>query len=187
MNPKGLSKKLVVRVWVASFVAMVLTFSLFSLCLAESLEGVVVGDAISLSADVVGIDKDHRIITLKGSKGNVVDIEAGDEVRNFDQIEVGDKVNVTYYESVALYLGAPGTLPEADAAALAGRAQEGDKPAGVVAGVVDISATVKGIDMQNRELKLELPDGSEVTRKVDPSVKAFDKLKVGEIELRSGV
>ena len=39
------------------------------------------------------------MVTLAGPRGNVVDIEAGDEVRNLDQITVGDKVTVTFYES----------------------------------------------------------------------------------------
>ena len=59
-------------------------------------------DAVVLTADVVGVDKADRILTLVGPRGNVVDVEAGDEVRNFDQIAVGDKVTATYYESVAV-------------------------------------------------------------------------------------
>jgi hypothetical protein len=48
--------------------------------------------AAELSAQVVGIDKATRTVTLKGPKGNVVDIVAGDEVKNFDQIKLGDFV-----------------------------------------------------------------------------------------------
>ena len=70
---------------------------------AVSPTGVEIGDAVVVTADVMGIDKADRIVTLVGRSGNTVDIEAGDEVRNFDRIKVGDKVTVTYYESVALY------------------------------------------------------------------------------------
>ena len=143
-------------------------------------QGVEVGDAVVISADVVGVDRTDRIVTLVGPRGNVVDIEAGDEVRNFDQIEVGDEVKVTYYESVAVYLGIPGSQPETDATEVVARAAEGDKPGAVVAGAVDVSATVQGIDKKKREMKLELPDGNVVTSEVDPSVAAFDDLKVGD-------
>ena len=143
-------------------------------------KGVEVGDAVVIIAEVVGIDKADRLITLVGPRGKVVDIEASDDVRNVDQIAVGDTVTVTYYVSVAVYLGIPGTQPEADAAEVVARAAEGDKPGAMAAGTIDVSATVKGIDKQKRELTLELPDGHVVTSKVDPAASAFDSLKVGD-------
>ena len=142
--------------------------------------GVELSDAVVLTAEVVGVDKADRMVTLVGPRGNVVDIEAGDDVRNFDQIAVGDKVTVTFYESVAVYLGIPGTQPEADATQVVARAAAGDKPAAMVAGAVDVSATVKGIDKNKRELIVELPDGNVVKSKVDPAASAFDGLKVGD-------
>jgi hypothetical protein len=51
---------------------------------------------ITLTADVVGIDPEYRIVTLKGSRGNVVDVIAGDEVKNFDKIQIGDRVTAKY-------------------------------------------------------------------------------------------
>jgi len=56
---------------------------------------------LTLTADVVGIDSTTRTVTLKGSKGNVVDVVAGDEVKNFDQIKVGDKVVAKYQLGVS--------------------------------------------------------------------------------------
>ncbi len=52
--------------------------------------------AIEVSANVVGIDKATRTVTLKGPKGDVFDIVASDEVKNFDQIKVGDFVVARY-------------------------------------------------------------------------------------------
>ena len=48
--------------------------------------------AIVAAADleVMAIDKATRTLTLKGPKGDSVDIVAGDEVKNFDQIKLGD-------------------------------------------------------------------------------------------------
>ena len=148
--------------------------------LAQTPTGVALSEAVAVTAEVVGIDAADRIVTVVGPRGNVVAIEAGDEVRNFDQIRVGDTVNMTYYESVAVYLGAPGSQPETDAAAVVGRAAEGDKPAGVVVGAIDVSATVRGIDKAKREVTLAMPNGNIVTNKVDPSVEAFDTLRVGD-------
>ena len=60
--------------------------------------------AAEISAQVVGIDKATRTVTLKGPKGNVVDIVAGDEVKNFDQIKLGDFVVARYAEALTLEL-----------------------------------------------------------------------------------
>lgn len=138
------------------------------------------GSTVEVVAQVEAIDKANRIVTVVGPQGNAVDIEAGDEVRNFDQIKVGDKVRVVYHESVAFYLAPPGSQPTANAAQVTGRAPKGEKPAGIVADTLNLSATVKAIDRKSRKLTLQLPDGRVVTTTVSPSVKAFDSVKVGD-------
>ena len=166
--------------WIAPLVAVALALAVAAPSLAQSPTGVALSEAVQITAEVVGIDRADRMVTLLGARGNVVDIEVGDEVRNFDQLKVGDKVKVTYYESVALYLGSPGSQPEADAAEVFGHAAKGDKPGAVVVGAIDVSASVRGIDKKKRELTLEMPNGHMVTHKVDPAVRAFDTLRVGD-------
>ncbi len=143
-------------------------------------QGVKVGAAVKVTAEVVAIDRVDRTVALLGPRGNVVEVEVGHEARNFDQIEIGDWVKVEYYESVALYLGKKGQKPKATAGLVAARSAKGDKPAGIVVEVVDISATVQAIDRGTRKVSLKRPDGKLVTTKVDESVKAFDTLKVGD-------
>ena len=60
--------------------------------------------AVEITAQVVGIDKTTRMLTLKGPQGGVVDLVAGDEVRNFDQIKLGDFVVVRYARALTLEL-----------------------------------------------------------------------------------
>ncbi len=143
-------------------------------------QGVKVGGVVKVTAEVVAIDRVDRTVALLGPRGNVVEVEVGHGARNFDQIEVGDQVNVEYFESVALYLGKKGQKPKATAGLVAARSAKGDKPAGVVVEVVDISAKVQAIDREKRKVSLKRPDGKLVTHKVDESVKAFDTLKVGD-------
>ncbi len=143
-------------------------------------QGVKVGGVVKVTAEVVAIDRVDRTVALLGPKGNVVEVEVGHEARNFDQVEVGDRVNVEYYESVAIFIGKKGQKPKASAGLVAARSAKGDKPAGVVVEVVDISATVQAIDREKRKVTLKRPDGKLFTTKVDESVKAFDTLKVGD-------
>src|SRR3974390_2472653 len=60
--------------------------------------------AVKITAQVVAIDKASRTVSLKGPKGNVVDVVAGDDVKNFAQINVGDFVVVNFMQSLSLAL-----------------------------------------------------------------------------------
>jgi len=165
---------------IISIVSLVLGSMLFVSGTVAGDKAVVLGDVTVITATVVGIDRAGRVVTLQGPRGNIVNIEAGEEVRNFDQINVGDQVKVNYYQSVALYIGPPGSHPQASATAAMARAPKGAMPGGVMVHSVDVAAVVKAIDKKTRKLTLELPDGNDVTTVVDPAVKAFDSLKVGD-------
>lgn len=170
-------KRKMIFVLIAMSVAAVLSLGGLSTVNAQ---GVEVGDAVVITAEVVAIDRVDRTVALLGPRGNVVEVEVGHEARNFDQIQLGDRVKVKYYESVALYVGKKGQKPGATVGLVAARSAKGDKPAVLVVEAVDVSATVQAIDKKKRTLTLKRPDGKLVTTKVDKSVKAFDTLKVGD-------
>lgn len=142
--------------------------------------GVELGEVVVVTGEVVGIDRADRDVAIMGPEGNVVVLEVGKAARNFDQIRLGDKVKLEYYEAVAIYVGAAGKPPEADAGIVAVAAPKGQKPAAEVVEVSDISAVIQGIDKAKRRLTLKGPQGNVVSVKVDKAVKAFDELKVGD-------
>lgn len=138
------------------------------------------GDGVVITAEVVGIDRVDRTVMLLGPEGNIVEVEVSHAARNFDQLQVGDQVKIEYYESVALYLGKRGQKPDDTAGLVAARSAKGDEPGGIVVEAVDVSATVQAIDRSKRTVTLKGPDSKSVTTRVDPSVKAFDTLQVGD-------
>ena len=138
-------------------------------------------EAAVVRSEVLAIDYAHRLITVVGPREEILEMHVGDEVRNFDQINVGDEIVVRFYQSVAMYIGKPGTQPKDDASAVVARAPEGGKPGGYAIGAVDVSAEVMGIDAKNRSVMLKLPDGHTVSHKVDKSVQGFDQLRVGDV------
>ena len=127
----------------------------------------VVASAVEISAQVVGIDKATRKVTLKGPKGNVVDVVAGDEVRNFDQIKVGDLVVARYVEALTLELKktkvAAGDVKVRQEAA---KAKPGEKPAAAGARQVTVVADVVAVDPVKSTITLKGPKGKEVTLNV---------------------
>jgi len=161
-------------------VAGVLTLGAAPVANAEEIEGIELGDAMEITATVVALDPQNRVVSLRGPEGNVVDIEVSEEAQNFEQVSIGDEVTLAYYESVALYLGDASEAPEAGAGLVATRAAKGEKPAGIVVGVIDASVKILAIDLQNRAVTLELPDGEVVTTMVAENVRPLDSFTVGD-------
>ncbi|MBB3260309.1 Cu/Ag efflux protein CusF [Paraburkholderia bannensis] len=51
---------------------------------------------VHIKAQIVGIDRAARIVTLRGPRGNDLDIGLSKQVDNFDELNVGDTVDVLY-------------------------------------------------------------------------------------------
>ncbi len=160
-------------------VMMALIVCLASTAVAQ--KGVELEDAVSLTAEVVYIDKQDRIVVVKGPEGNYHEIDVPEAARNFDQVRVGDQVKVTYYESVALFLGDTGSLPEENVDVMAARAKKGEKPGGVLVGTVEISALVMLIDKENHKVYLQDPSGRTVKVNVDPGISDLKDMAVGDL------
>lgn len=127
----------------------------------------VVARTVEMSAQVVGIDKATRTVTLKGPKGNVVDVVAGDEVKNFDQIQLNDFVVARYIQALSLEVKKTkaGVRSSAESSGAA-RAQPGQRPAGVVAREVTVIADVIAVDPKNMTVTLKGPKGNIVNLQV---------------------
>ena len=115
--------------------------------------------AAQASAKVEAVDKATRAVTLKLANGETRTITAGPEVRNFDQIKVGDTLTIKYLEALALEL-------KKDGKAIVGRSEvksmersdPGKKPGGAatreitaVADVVNVDAAKKVVSVKNKE------------------------------------
>ena len=138
-----------------------------------------VAATVSVSASVEAIDKTTRQVTLKGPKGNLNTITAGPDVRNFDQIKVGDIVTVRYVEALTLTLKKDGKeLRGANETAGAARAPAGERPAGVVATQTEVTANVIATDAKTQTVTLKGPKQT-VELKV-PDAGQFKLIKVGD-------
>lgn len=133
---------------------------------------------VEVSAKVTAINKATRTVTLKGPK-QTFDVVAGDEVKNFDQIKVGDVVTAKYVEALTLELKKTTVKPDVKADAAAVRAAPGAKPAGAVGTQVTAIATVVGIDQANSTISLKGPKGKVVALKVK-NQDHFKVVKMGD-------
>lgn len=134
-----------------------------------------------VTATVEAIDYDSRIVTVKGPEGNIVDIKAGDRVKNLAQIKVGDSVEITYYESIAAKVYKAGEAPQGTAATVATErtAKPGEKPAGIVGSQVTITATIESISPNKTSVTLKMSDGKYKVVKIQDK-KNLENVKVGD-------
>jgi Cu/Ag efflux protein CusF len=113
------------------------------------------GEKVTVVATVEAVDLATREVTLRGPEGNTVTITAGEEVRNLPQVKVGDRVEVTYYQGLALELGPSGSgIQKRTEVVTARRAEPGEKPGGAVLQTVTATGTVKAIDPKARTVTI---------------------------------
>jgi Cu/Ag efflux protein CusF len=130
-------------------------------------------------ATVEAIDLAKREVTLKGPKGKVVTLTAGPDVRNLEQVKVGDSVIVGYLEALSLTLMKDGKeLRGSTSAADGARAAAGERPAGIVAEKVKVTADVIAVDTKHKIVTLKGPKQTVDLRVNDPQ--QLKLIKVGD-------
>jgi hypothetical protein len=147
---------------------------------AASRPGVEMSEVATLSATVEAVDYAKRLVTLRGPEGNQVVVKVSEEARNLPQVEVGDTVEVEYYQSVAMFAQKPDGETEAEVTVSTARTPLGDKPGAGVSETLTIKATVEAIDYDTRMVVLRGPEGNTLTTKVDERVKRFNEIKLGD-------
>ena len=130
-------------------------------------------------ATVEAIDLAKREVTLKGPKGKVVTLTAGPDVRNLEQVKVGDNVVVGYLEALSLTLMKDGKeLRSSSDAADGARAAAGERPGGIVAEKVKVIADVIAVDTKHKIVTLRGPKQTVDLRVPDPQ--QLKLIKVGD-------
>ena len=113
--------------------------------------GTAMAASIQGSATVEKIDRSTREVTLRRHDGSLVTIVAGQEVRNFNQIKVGDIVEAEVIEALAVAVEPAHTQVRERREAVSGsRAKLGEKPGASTTRTVDIVATVQSVDPKAR-------------------------------------
>jgi hypothetical protein len=128
---------------------------------ASSQEPAYVENTREVTATITAIEPETRLLTLRSEDGRELVVEAGEQVRNFDQIEAGDQVDVTFYEAlVAEVTDAPATTEVDDPILIESRrAPLGEKPEGVVGMVYTAVVTIDEVDPEKNTVTFTGPGG----------------------------
>jgi len=131
------------------------------------------------TATVTGIDTAGRKVTVVTPEGKKVVIPAGSDVRNFDQIRMGDQLLIAISREAHVYMAKTG-LPSPDGTLnVVSLAEKGEKPGVVAAVTSQLTGKVIELDPKKHKATVQFADGTkkrfDVRKEVD-----FSKVSLGE-------
>ena len=97
----------------------------------------------------------------------------------FNELKVGDTVDITYVESVVLRVRKPGEAASATTGDAAVTRNTGGTPGGTIGAQVSTTVTVKALDPAVPSITVVTEDGRTVTRKIEDK-KNLEGVKVGD-------
>ncbi len=120
------------------------------------------GDSVTLQEqlEVIYVDHEKHWVRLKDKNGYARKIDVPKDVQNFDQVELGDTVTLTYAEGIHVAAYAPGTHDAENMVEAAfGEADQGQKPGAMYANRIVFVSTIEAIDLTNNTVTLKDADG----------------------------
>jgi hypothetical protein len=131
------------------------------------------------TAMVTAIDRSARTLTLKKEDGEVVTISVPTDVKAYDRVKVGDRIDIDYYESLAISMLPPGAKPS-----MSERTRRTTTAGGATtAKETTVSAQVMSVDPAANKVTFKGPRGKLTTITVqDPQMQQkLPSLKPGQM------
>jgi hypothetical protein len=130
---------------------------------------------------VSGIDRSKRTVTLTNAEGERNTMGVGPDIKAYETLKVGDRVDVDYKESVAVSLAPTGTKPSITEKT-SGSHMSGSTP-GMASSEMTVAAEVVSVDVHNNKVAFKGPKGNIKTITVDdPALqKKLPNLRPGQV------
>ena len=133
---------------------------------------------VNLTGTVETIDHDKRVVNIKTPDGKFQTIDVPAAAKRFDELKVGDKVSITYNNTVSARLKPPGEAP-VNTATGTSTAGQGERPGGTASQERTMTVTISAIDKNAQSISFSGANGWKYDRRVaDPAV--LDQIKVGD-------
>jgi len=164
------------RIVVAAAVIAVAVLGIAGTALAQT--KTLTGETQTISATVEAINVTTRTLTLKGPKGNFMDIVVPDSVQRFSSIKVGDTLTARYYENLVIRKKQPGE-PDVDTSSEGVTKGGIEKPARTAAKQRTITATITALDPKVPSITLSGPNKWTYSARIEDK-KVLDQVKLGD-------
>jgi Cu/Ag efflux protein CusF len=151
---------------------------------AQAQQTVTKSNSVTAMLTVQQIDKTARLVTLRNEQGEEDTYSISPETMpRFNELKVGDKVRITYYESMVFQLLKPGAKSNSASYEAALNRAKSARPAGTLATQEKMTVTVKALDMAVPSITVTTDNGRVITRKIEEKknlegVKPGDKIEI---------
>jgi hypothetical protein len=109
-----------------------------------------------ITATITAIDHSDRLLTLKSEEGNEETISVPSDAKVFDKLKVGEKVDIDYYQSLAVSMAPSGSKPSMTER----RGRAVDMGGGVRGREVTMTAEVVSVDPSANIVTFKGPKGN---------------------------
>ena len=127
---------------------------------------------MQLTGTVEAIDKASRRVLVQGPDRTIL-YRVSDEVRNFDQVEVGDTITLNYVETVAVAMADPDDTGEPLVDIFGARAEEGQRPGALGATIGTVVVDFIDYDPRTHIARVRTPDGEVLSVTVAEELRRF--------------
>ena len=137
------------------------------------------GEIETATMTIRRIDVAKRFVVLRGDDGSEMGVFAPPEFTRFNELQMGDRVTITYYESIVYQLRRPYTSRPAVSDEAAATESRAALPGATFSHQVTESVTVTAVNRDAGSITVKSRDGRTVSRRVqNPS--DLDVVKRGD-------
>ncbi len=113
---------------------------------------------VSVIATVEAVDKRRRKVTLRGPSGDTHIVKVGEEIEGFDQVDVGDEVEIEFFQDMISEIREP-TPEELNTPLRIVEATPENNPGTRSLRIIHAVVTVESIDRENMTVTVRGPMG----------------------------
>jgi hypothetical protein len=150
---------------------------------AQQPGGAYTSNVIRTTATVTAIDSATRHVTIQGEHGPVT-IQLGPDVKNFNNLKVGDRVNISYYQGIAAQIVKGGKkVSDPAVSTFSTSTPAGMRPSGQVGASATVTAKIQDVNLPTNTVAFTDSDGmTHIVQVKTPEMQSFIRdLKRGDV------
>ena len=140
-------------------------------------------EELTIKAVIEAVDPEKREVLLRGPEGNLMTVTAGENVKRFNEIEVGDMVTAQFWTYLKAEFREPTEAEKAEPLVVLagwGKAPKGKPPGAVVGRTIKAVVSIEIINRPDMFVTVRGPRGNYVSIPVEDN-DLITQLNVGEV------
>jgi hypothetical protein len=144
---------------VARVVTSGFLLAMLAACAHKASAPFVKDDLVQLTATVTAVEPSAGLVSLRGPDGEAT-VSVPPDLRNIENVQVGDRVSVSYYKGIAAQIKRHGTTHAGFESVVAeASAPEGARPARAIGQTLATTVTIESVDTSFHTVTFRRADG----------------------------